>query len=108
MLLAWAFMGEWTANHDLGRQVEAKVAEADALQKEYDETASRMDQLAGSAVAEREARLKLNMQRPDEEVYVVRGLEATAVSEASVVAAAAAVPATPSGNAVTWWHYFFK
>lgn len=108
LLLAWAFADEWSANHELSRQVEAKTAEAVSLQKEYDETNARMDQLAGSAVAEREARLKLNMRLPDEEVYVIRGLEASESAGEVVITDAPVTPATPAGNAATWWHYFFK
>jgi cell division protein FtsB len=109
LLLTWAFADEWTANHELSRQVAAKTAEAESMQREYDETNARMDQLSGTAVAEREARLKLNMRRPDEEVYVVRGLETEeTVAADAVTAEASAEPATPVGNVATWWHYFFK
>jgi cell division protein FtsB len=108
LLLAWGFFGEWQSNRDLGQQVQAKVKEADQLQLALDDSTARMDQLAGAAAAEREARLKLNLQKPDEEVYVVRGLEDETARVAPEKAVQAAQPATPTGNAVTWWHYFFK
>jgi cell division protein FtsB len=107
LLLFWVFFGEWQSNRELGRQVEAKVEEADQLQLDLDDATARQELLAGSAAAEREARVKLNLQKPDEEVYVIRGLEEESGREAPD-GAVPAEPATPTGNAATWWHYFFK
>lgn len=107
VLLIWFFFGEWQSNRDLGRQVEAKAKEADQVQADLDDTNARMDLLAGSAAAEREARVKLNLQKPDEEVFVISGLETEATREQEAVAVPDA-PATPAGQAATWWHYFFK
>lgn len=101
--VAWGFSGEYARNRALQQDIVR-------LQQESVDLAERNRLLASSATAfaspdtvEREARLKLGLQKPGENVVVV---EASIRRERRDGGGAAPVLERES-NAAKWWEYFF-
>jgi cell division protein FtsB len=112
-LVAWGFLGEYQRSRALQQEIAALDARATELRQENLELTDLREKLAGSNAMEREARLKLNLQKPGEEVVVIRG--EPAVATRSVVAspdgtdaASAEEAPTSLGNARRWWDFFFN
>ncbi len=88
------------------RSIDADIArlqgQAQTLETRNVELVELLKRFETSGFLEREARLKLNLQKPGETVVVVeRGNAATASSTPS------AAERTRIGNAERWWRYFF-
>ncbi len=100
-VIAWGFAGEFSRNREIQGEIDRLQSQADQLQTKNGELAALDQRFSSKDVLERAARLQLNLQKPGEQVVVVRGLAKTdAVS-------AAGLPATQEANPRKWWHYFF-
>jgi len=72
-LVVWGFYGEYSRNRELQEEIDAldaRAAEVERRNLELEELGRRFD---SSEVFERDARLKLNLRKPGEEVVVIRG-----------------------------------
>ena len=107
-IVIWGLAGEFLRNRDMQREFDHLDTQAKAIEKQNAEVEDMGKRLSSGAMLEREARTKLNLQKPGEQVVVVRtsgtanqadeighGTEKNAVDTASV------------SNIVRWWHYFF-
>lgn len=101
--VGWGFMGEYLRNRDLQREIDALAARSSQIQTKNVELIELGKRLETRALVEREARLKLSMRRPGEQVVVVQGgVDAKRAKDGD------AGTAGPLTNAAKWWRYFFK
>lgn len=88
------------------RSIDADIArlqgQAQTLETRNVELVELLKRFETSGFLEREARLKLNLQKPGETVVVVERGSAAATSTAPIVP-----ERTRIGNAERWWRYFF-
>lgn len=100
-LIAWSFSGEYMRDRDARATIVALQRQEGEMRADI---AARNDELdVTPAEVENEARLKLNMRRPGEEVVVVKG-ESLRVHAPDPTAG----PAVSEGNAAKWWRLFFE
>ena len=107
ILVGWGFAGEYLRNHEMQQEVDRLKGQAEELEAKNLELARLGERFSTPEMVEREARTKLNLQKPGEEVVVVQGnLASTPVPppppEGSVQAGDERLP-----NPVRWWRYFF-
>lgn len=109
----WREIRRSVAVEDRAREVRRDV---EKLSADREALARMLAALRDPAVLEREAKVQLNLRRPDEQVVVVvpDGGDAAPVQPGATEASASApsVPASaePPGaaaNARSWWEYFF-
>lgn len=100
-LVAWSFSGEYMRDRDARSTVDSLQAQADEMRDGIDERTAELD--VTPAEVENEARLKLNMRRPGEEVVVVKGSTLRVHSQVLSTASASRI-----GNAARWWKLFFE
>lgn len=72
LLVGWGFAGEYMRSRGLQEEIDRLESQAEELEARNIEMARMADRFSGSAMLEREARLKLNLKRPGEEVVVIR------------------------------------
>jgi len=119
--LGISFGREWVRNRDIEQEISRLQSEAEALQARNLKIADLNTAFQTESFIEREARLKLGMKKPGENVVVIRDVgegepvAATDSSEQSVVEAADPRTllalednATQLANPSKWWHYFFR
>jgi cell division protein FtsB len=107
-LVAWGLVGEWIRNYHLATEVSAKVQQADEMQDAYIKAAESARLLESGALAEREARLKLNLQKPGERVVVIRGSGVDSTASTVEDEVVSEEPVIDESNIVGWWRYFFQ
>jgi len=100
-LCAWAFFGEFMRDRDARAEVSSLVAQGDAIAAKNEMLRSELT--VSAAEVESEARLKLNLKLPGEEVVVVKGARQHALGGESTRA-----PVDDGGNAAKWWKLFFE
>ena len=71
-LIAWGFAGEFMRSRDMQTEIDRLQTQAEQMEAHNLELADMANRYASSSMLEREARLKLNMRRPGEEVVIVR------------------------------------
>ena len=108
--VAWGLTGEFMRSREMHAEVERLQARAVELESRNLEVARLARQFAASEAAEREARLKLGLKRPGEDVVIVRDedllpLEAAATAEAGSEETDGSVGLWD--NFRSWWHLFF-
>jgi cell division protein FtsB len=111
LLIGWGFAGEYVRNKQLESEIETLERRSEELAARNLELADLADRLAGPEMVEKEARLKLNLQKPGEEVVVIRG-------SGPVVTNGSASPGTDAdaeegtgiamSNPRKWLHHFFN
>jgi len=72
LFIAWGFAGEYMRSRGMQDEIDRLQEQAASLETKNLELADMANRYSSSSMLEREARLKLNMQRPGEEVVVVR------------------------------------
>lgn len=111
VLVAWGFGGEYVRNRDMESEIGQLRAQAEGLEARNLELAQLAKRLDDPEIIEREARLKLNLQRPGEEVVVVRDLS-PARGEGEIAAADGEVQVRQEpeevSNARKWFRHFFR
>ncbi len=106
-VVGWGLTGEYLRNREMQKEIDALEARAGGLEAKNGELAAATERFGSRAVIEREARLKLNLQKPGEAVVVVRDATPRPAAEAEARDASGG-SGTPAGsNAAKWWHYFF-
>ena len=118
-LVGWNFIGEYMRGRELRLEIAAMERRATELETKNLQIAELGKKLSQGDMAEREARTKLNLQKPGEEVVIVRGVpgaEAARRSNGGDSGAAdgqADLKAAEAGqikdltNPGKWWRYFF-
>lgn len=105
--VAWGFRGEYLHNRDLQSQVSDLERKAAELSRDNVQLAAYGKTHDGEDTIERDARLKLGLQKPGEQVVVVR----TAVRDTPAPAKPAAGDKPQETalleNARRWWKVFF-
>ncbi len=71
-LVGWGFVGEFMRNASVQEEINRLQMQVDQLDGRNMELGKLTQRYSGSAMLEREARLKLNLKKPGEEVVVIR------------------------------------
>lgn len=89
-------------------EVQALEVRVSDLEKRKQSIAQILEKIQSPEVLDREARLRLNMQRPGERVYVLRGDNWEEVSDASALPALyeAKTDVQPRSNPQRWLQFF--
>ena len=103
LLSAWGFAGEYSRNRELSAEIVSLQSQASGLEAANVLAAQQSRDLASDQAAEREARMKLGLMRPGEEVVVIRGEPSPA--SADELSAAPAPVQLPIWR--KWLKYFF-
>lgn len=115
-LVGWNFVGEYMRGRELRLEIAAMERRAAELETKNFQIAELGKKLAQGEMIEREARIKLNLQKPGEEVVIVRGADKTSVGTAArtkIVTGLAVSEGTinrtspPRSNPEKWMSYFF-
>lgn len=104
-MVAWGFSGEFIRDRNAREEVDRLRARAEALEAKNLELAELGERYSTPESLERQARLKLNLRKPGEEVVVVR--EGAGVPEDGPAPARSQDSGRPRSNPQRWWHYFF-
>jgi cell division protein FtsB len=104
VLLGRGFVGEYVRDRELQRSIDALQREADALAEHNRLLASAAATFTSADTVEREARLKLGLQKPGESVVVVEG---TAHAQQGRTVTRPDGSAHLASNPEKWWSYFF-
>jgi cell division protein FtsB len=107
-LVGWGLAGEYLRNRDMQKEIDLLDGQASALEQRNGELKEAGERFGSAAVLEREARLKLNLQKPGENVVVVRDVKVASGSDGEDGAAGDADDGGGMTNAAKWWHYFFR
>jgi cell division protein FtsB len=106
-LVSWGLAGEYLRNREMQKEIDTLETRANGMQEKNADLADATERFGSQAVLEREARLKLNLQKPGEAVVVVRDAAPRPVAEAGGKSRNEGSGAAPGSNAAKWWHYFF-
>lgn len=118
--IGFSFGREWIRNREIQNEIAGLRDQAAALQTRNLQIADLNTAFRTESFIEREARLKLGLKKPGENVVVIQdgGAEGTAASDADAEAIAkAADPRTllaldvyepEVANPTKWWHYFLR
>lgn len=94
----------------LDYQVRKETADLQKIQTQLEERKlkllDKLSEIESDAYAEREARLRLGMAKPGEEVVIIKDLP-KAKSAEGAVKEKARTGAVTVANPVLWWRYFF-
>jgi len=105
-LVAWGFGGEFMRNRDMQREIDRLQAQAEVLEAKNFGIAKIGQDIALDDTREREARLKLGLQKPGESVIIIQDIDPPPPPKPADAVRSDARPRT--SNAVKWWRYFFK
>lgn len=86
-------------------QIDKLKSEAERLETDNKELAGYLDYFASESFKEREMRLKLNLQRPDERVIIISREENRSKEEEPVLQND---KSQMMSNIKKWWEYFFN
>jgi cell division protein FtsB len=108
-VVAWGLAGEFLRNRDMQREIDRLDGQASQMEKKNSDLQDLGQRFSSQAMLEREARTKLNLQKPGEQVVIVRdGGRTDDGAEIEPAAGAAADEDQGPGNAAKWWRYFFR
>jgi cell division protein FtsB len=108
-VLAVAFGREYIRDHEIQADITALQAKADELAARNLQIMELHAALQTESYIEKEARLKLGMKKPGEQVVVVK-TDQNAVAEGWALTDTPAVRKTAPmaiANPTKWWYYFF-
>lgn len=105
VLAVWGFVGEYLRQRNAELEIAALEAKAQALEARNLDLASLTARFGTTDALEREARLRLGLQKPGEEVIIIKDLPP--LPTAGNPASDAVASAIPVPNSVKWWHYIF-
>lgn len=81
VLVGWGFAGEFIRNRSMKEEIRRLEKQAEELESRNLKLNRLAEKYSGSSMLEREARLKLNLKKPGEEVVVVRDVGANETAE---------------------------
>ena len=104
-VILYGLVGEYLRSREMNKVIVKLDTQAGTIEEKNGELVRLSGETSSEAILEREARIKLNLMKPGEQVVIVRGLiGADQVTETTAVAAQTGYLANP----LRWWHYFFK
>ncbi|MEY4722886.1 MAG: Septum formation initiator [Candidatus Parcubacteria bacterium] len=103
-VLLYGLAGEYARGRAIQDEISRLDAQAAALSEKNAALRTTGETTSSDAMLEREARLKLGLQKPGEQVVVVRGTSAQPVTDDERQADASAKWSNPA----KWWHFFLK
>ena len=106
-VVGWGFSGEVMRDRTMQKEVDRLKSQADELEVKNLELAELSKRFSTTEMLERQARLKLNLRKPGEEVVVVRQGNGQP-GGGDPVPARAVDGGPPRSNLGRWWHYFFR
>ncbi len=107
-LVGWGFSGEFMRNREMQQEMDRLQAQADAVESRNLQLSQLSRDFASEDAVEREARLKLNLRKPGEQVVVVQGAAGHEEAAPDGAAGGPSAPAPDEPNYRKWWRYFFK
>lgn len=107
--VAWGFAGEYARDKELQEEIDSLQVVAEELERSNLELADMRRRFSGKGQLEREARLKLNLMKPGEQVVVIKGPLVPGFIEAKKREPVPDVrdPEWRSSNIRKWMEYFF-
>ncbi|MEA3248864.1 MAG: septum formation initiator family protein [Patescibacteria group bacterium] len=112
LLIAWGFAGEFMRSRDMQTEIDRLQAQAESFEAHNLELADIAERYSSSSMLEREARLKLNMRRPGEEVVIVRESDVTVLESVARDGTAEVGGDSPGhkalANAKKWIRHLFS
>jgi cell division protein FtsB len=120
--ISYAVGKEYLRRHKINEEIASLNEQISKLQKKNNDLGDLITYFNTEFFAEKEARTKLNLQKPGERVMVITGENNTAASAGSETAEPEAMADTldtptpaagyaeedQSSNIIKWWNYFFK
>jgi len=114
VLVGFNFTKELINKRKVDRQVNSLADQIASLERENSEISALIGEWQSGDKAEREARLKLGLRKPNESVVMIMRERAT-TSEANIIPSGAEIvgnviknqPHDASPNPILWWRYFF-
>lgn len=106
VLVSWGFVGEFTRHRQAQEEIDRLEQRAAALDQGNFDLAKIGEQMGTNEALEREARLKLGLRRPGEQVIIIKDMPPPADIGSGTTAEEAA--GRPVSNLVRWWRYFFN
>lgn len=106
VLVAWGFAGEFSRHRQAQEEIDRLEERAAALGQRNFELAAMGREMGTDEALEREARLKLGLRRPGEQVIIIKDQPPPA--EVGQGTATDGSVARPVSNFVKWWRYFFS
>lgn len=95
-------------NNQVKKEIEKLKKEAEEIQQENLTIRDKIAYFESKDYQEKEAKDKLNLQRPDENVIIIKlGIAKEAQSEENQIAPEK-INAEKKSNFYKWWSYFFK
>jgi cell division protein FtsB len=100
---------EWYRQNRVQGEVQALEAQVTDLEKRKQAVAHVLEKLQSPEVLDREARLRLHMQRPGERVYILRGETWQQATESATLPTLyeAKEPVVVRSNPERWFQFFF-
>jgi hypothetical protein len=99
-----AFLRITMARMEIQGQIDKLKSEAERLETDNRDLTGYLDYFASESFKEREMRLKLNLQKPDERVIIISREESKSKEE---IADPANDKTQVISNIKKWWEYFF-
>lgn len=90
------------------KEIDALKSEAEKISRNNDDLKEKISFFESPEFQEWEAKKKLNFQRPEENVAMIKPSPSGRAMDASESADAAVEPAKNIPNWKRWWNYFFK
>lgn len=112
--LGWTLGREYLQTRDIRREIAALQSQADALAARNIALSELQTAVQTQSFIEREARLKLGLKKPGEEVVVVQegesgeGIGSDQQDDPLGLVLDAQSAKEPVANATKWWYYFFN
>ena len=118
-IVTWGIVGEFMRSREMQKEIDRLGEQSAQMEKENGRLEDMGKRFSSNAMLEREARTKLNLQKPGEEVVVVRtgeGREGTVDSgqetaddgQRTTDGGRATMSSGPGTNIGRWWRYFFR
>lgn len=109
VFVAWGFSGEYVRDRKLQEEIDSLQMVAEELERSNLELVDARRRFSGKGQLEREARLKMNLMKPGEQVVVIKDPLVSGAIEAKRSGSAPDVrdPKFRSSNIRKWMEYFF-
>ena len=110
MFLSLSLGREFLRDREIRSEISAMQTQAEELTAKNDRLLELRSAIQTPSAIEREARLKLGLKKPDEQVVVIQSETATSsdsVPDLLSVIAEQQEQSKPLSNPRKWWYYFF-
>lgn len=108
LLLGWGLFGEIDRSQSLQADIDRLQSQAQTLEQQNAQLTALGKELATNDRLERDARVKLGLQKPGESVIIVQGDRGQSSPSTADVVVTFSPSATQLSNPQKWWKYFFN